>query len=59
MAAFIETPSCLWRICKRCGNNMGGACAYSHEAEAREMGISASEIVSDDRCLLFDPAEED
>ena len=58
MAEFIKTPFCVWRICKRCGNNMGGACAYSHEAEAKELGIKESELVSEDRCLLFDPLED-
>ena len=56
---MVSTPLCVWPICKHCDNNQGGACAYDHKAEAKEMGISAKEIVSAESCKLFDPIEED
>ena len=56
---MISTPLCVWPICKRCDNNQGGACAYDHQAEAKEMGISVKKIVSAESCKLFDPIEED
>ena len=59
MARYVKTPSCVWKFCKRCDNNAGGACSYDHDAEAKELGIEASEIVTDDRCLLFCPVQEE
>lgn len=52
------TTYCTYAICKRCDNNVGGVCAYNHEAEAREtLRCSADQIVTNDSCKLYDPAE--
>ena len=52
-------PYCVWPICKTCDNNGGGYCDDSHEAEAERMGVKVTDIVTNDRCLLYDRAPTD
>lgn len=56
----MATTYCDYEICKNCDNNSGGVCAYDHDAEAKETLLcDAKQIVSNARCLLFDPAQKE
>lgn len=56
----MATTYCDYEICKDCDNNSGGVCAYDLEAEAKKTLLcDAKQIVSNDRCLLFDPAQKE
>ena len=53
-------PKCgqMYGICPDCANNVGGACVYDMELEAKEQGVAVNELCNKDFCLCREEVDE-